>query len=69
MELKEKVNERVQKFVEWQDAFMIAVCLEELLYYEEKGFGDWTVKEIVDFLRGVLDRKIKEMRNEEADSG
>jgi len=68
MELKEKINEKVQKFIGWQDAFMIADCLKDFLYYEDKGFGDWTVKEIVDFLRGVLDRKIKEMRNEEADS-
>ena len=67
MVLKEKVNEKAQKFVEWQDAFMIADCLEELLFYEEKGFGNWTVRELVDFLRGVLDQKIKEMREKEAD--
>ena len=64
MELKEKVNEKVQEFIEWQDAFMIADCLEELVFYEKKGFGDWTVRELVDFLRGVLDQKIKEMREE-----
>ena len=64
----EKVNEKVQKFVEWQDAFMIADSLSDLLFYEEKGFGDWTVREIVDFLRGVLDQKIKEMREKEAGS-
>ena len=68
MELKEKVNERVQKFIGWQDAFMIADSLSDLLFYEEKGFGDWTVRELVDFLRGVLDQKIKEMREEEAGS-
>ena len=69
MKVMEKVNEKVQEFIEWQDAFMIADCLEELVFYEEKGFGDWTVRELVDFLRGVLDRKIKEMREEEVGSG
>jgi len=69
MELKEKVNEKVQDFVESFGAFEIADCIKELIFYEDNGFGDWTVRELVDFLRGVLDQKIKEMREEEADSG
>ena len=67
MELKEKVNEKVQDFVKWFDAIDIADCIKELVFYENNGFGDWTVRELVDFLRGVLDQKIKEMREKEAD--
>ena len=67
MELKEKVNEKVQDFVKWFGAFEIADCIKELIFYEDSGFGDWTVGELIDFLRGVLDQKIKEMREKEAD--
>ena len=69
MELQKKVNENVQYFVESFGAFEIADCIKELIFYEDNGFGDWTVRELIDFLRGVLDQKIKEMREKEAGSG
>jgi len=65
----EKVNEKVKDFVESYDASVIANCIGELVFYEDSGFGDWTVRELVDFLRGVLDQKIKEMREEEKEAG
>ena len=59
---KEKMNEDVYRFVESNNGSIIANCIAELIYYEDNGFGDWTIKEIIDFLKGVLADKIEEMR-------
>jgi len=64
----EKINEKVKNFVESHDSVIIADCLEELLYYEEEGFGNWTISEMVDFMYELLKHKREELKRENGNS-